>query len=165
MKISKSAKLPGGTKIDVKAVETIPTPFGNIESALITQGLGVSSNNELSTTYSVRGGNYDENLVYVSDFEVYRPFLIRSGQQEGLSFINSDLVSSVYFSSGGFQPRYGDKMSSVLDVTYKRPKEFHASLEFSLLGGSVHLEGSSKNRRFTFLFGLRHKSSQYLLKV
>jgi hypothetical protein len=111
-------------KVDVKNISKIPTPLGGVEGALVTQGLGVSSTNEMSSTYSVRGGNYDENLVYVNDFEVYRPFLIRSGENEGLSFINADLVQSVEFSSGGFQSRYGDKMSSVLDVRYKKPKEF-----------------------------------------
>jgi len=154
----------GGVMIDAKQIEKIPTPFGGIEAALSAQALGVSSVNELSSTYSVRGGNYDENLVYVNDFEVYRPFLIRSGEQEGLSFINPDLVSTVFFSSGGFQPKYGDKMSSVLDVQYKRPKEFHGSLELGLLGGSFHLEGADKKDRFTYLLGVRQKSSQYLLK-
>ena len=154
----------GGVMIDAKQIEKIPTPFGGIEAALSAQALGVSSVNELSSTYSVRGGNYDENLVYVNDFEVYRPFLIRSGEQEGLSFINPNLVNTVFFSSGGFQPKYGDKMSSVLDVQYKRPKEFHGSLELGLLGGSFHLEGADKKDRFTYLLGVRQKSSQYLLK-
>lgn len=150
-------------KLDVEDVETIPTPMGGIEGAIVTQGLGVSSTSELSSSYSVRGGNYDENLVYVNDFEVYRPFLIRSGQQEGLSFINPELVSSVEFSSGGFQSRYGDKMASVLDVTYKKPKKFGGSASGSFLGGTLHLEGADKNQRFTFLGGVRYKSNQYLL--
>jgi len=150
--------------LETKDIEKIPAPFAGIEAALASQALGVASTNELSSTYSVRGGNFDENLVYVNDIEVYRPFLIRSGQQEGLSFINPALVHSVYFSSGGFQPRYGDKMSSVLDVQYKKPKEFKGSLELGLLGGSFHLEGSDRQDRFTYLLGVRQKSSQYLVK-
>src|SRR5450759_4012687 len=101
---------------------------------------GVASNNELSSQYSVRGGNYDENLVYVNDVEIYRPFLVRSGQQEGLSFLNPDLVSSISFSAGGFDAKYGDKMSSVLDIKYRKPTEFAGSASASLLGGSLHLE-------------------------
>lgn len=153
-----------GVLLEVKDIEKLPAPFAGIEAALASQALGVASANELSSTYSVRGGNFDENLVYVNDIEVYRPFLIRSGQQEGLSFINTDLVHSVYFSSGGFQPKYGDKMSSVLDVQYKKPKEFKGSLEMSLLGGSFHLEGSDRKSRFSYLLGVRQKSSQYLVK-
>lgn len=125
----------------------------------------VGSRNELTSQYSVRGGNFDENLVYVNDFEIYRPFLVRSGQQEGLSFVNSDLVSNVSFSLGGFQAKYGDKMSSVLDVTYKRPKKFAGTAMASLLGGSLSLEGASKNQKFTYLFGARQKSNQYLLQA
>lgn len=150
-------------KIDIKEAMTIPNPSGSIEALLVAQALGVQKNNELSSAYSVRGGNFDENLVYVNDFEVYRPFLIRSGQQEGLSFVNGDMVESVSFSSGGFQAKYGDKMSSVLDVTYRRPKEFKGSVSGSLLGGSAHLEGSSKSRRFTFVTGLRSRTSKLLL--
>jgi hypothetical protein len=123
----------GTIRVDVAKVSKIPTPLGGIEGALVTQALGVSSTNEMSSSYSVRGGNYDENLIYVNDFEVYRPFLIRSGQNEGMSFINADMVQSVEFSSGGFQARYGDKMSSVLDVKYKRPKEFGGSVSVSLM--------------------------------
>jgi hypothetical protein len=150
-------------KMDVEAVSAIPTPMGGIEGAVVTQGLGVSSTSELTSNYSVRGGNYDENLVYVNDFEVYRPFLIRSGQQEGLSFINPDMVSAVEFSSGGFQARYGDKMASVLDVTYRKPKKFGGTASGSFLGGNLHLEGADKNQRFTFSTGIRYKSNQYLL--
>lgn len=144
-------------------IEQIPLPSGNFESILKTIGLGVNtSGGELSSQYSVRGGNFDENLVYVNGFEIYRPLLPRSGQQEGLSFINPDLVSIVEFSSGGFQAKYGDKMSSVLDVTYKKPEEFHASVMLSLLGYSGHIEGTDK-KGFTYLFGIRQKSNQYLL--
>ncbi len=154
----------GLTRIDPKDVKVIPSPSMGIESILKTIGTGVSSSNELSSQYSVRGGNYDENLVYVNDIEIYRPFLVRSGQQEGLSFANSDLVSSITFSAGGFDAKYGDKMSSVLDIKYKEPKEFASSVALSLLGGSVHVEGCSDNHRLTYLFGVRQKSNQYLLQ-
>jgi len=149
-------------RIDPHAATVIPSASAGIESLIKTMP-GVVSNNELSSQYSVRGGNYDENLVYVNDIEIYRPFLVRSGQQEGLSFLNSDLVSSVLFSAGGFDARYGDKMSSVLDIRYKKPVEFAGSASASLLGGSVHVEGSTNNRRFTYLAGIRYKSNQYLL--
>lgn len=150
------------SRINPKNAEIIPSVSGGIE-ALIKTLPGVSSNNELSSQYSVRGGNYDENLVYVNDIEIYRPFLVRSGQQEGLSFLNSDLVSSILFSAGGFDARYGDKMSSVLDIRYKRPTTFAGSFSASLLGASAHVEGASDNRRFTYLMGMRQKSNQYLL--
>jgi len=151
------------THIDPKSADVIPSVSGNIE-ALIKSQPGVSSNNELSSQYTVRGGNYDENLVYVNDIEIFRPFLVRSGQQEGLSFLNSDLVSSISFSAGGFEAKYGDKMSSVLDIQYRRPTTFSGSVMMSLLGASIHLEGASKNNKFTWLTGLRQKSNQYLLK-
>ncbi len=150
------------SRIKTKHVEVIPGSSGGIESVLKTLP-GVSSANELSSQYSVRGGNFDENLVYVNGIEVYRPFLIHSGQQEGLSFVNSDLVGSILFSAGGFSAKYGDKMSSVLDIKYKQPKKISSSVSMSLLGGSAHLEGISKNRRLNYLLGLRHKSNQYLL--
>ena len=150
------------SRIKTKHVEVIPGSSGGIESILKTLP-GVSSANELSSQYSVRGGNFDENLVYVNGIEVYRPFLIHSGQQEGLSFVNSDLVGSILFSAGGFSAKYGDKMSSVLDIKYKQPKKISSSVSISLLGGSAHLEGISKNRRLSYLLGLRHKSNQYLL--
>lgn len=149
-------------RIDPKMVKFIPSASGNFEAILFSQP-GVSSSNELSSQYSVRGGNYDENLVYVNDIEIYRPFLVRSGQQEGLSFINSDLTESVLFSSGGFEAKYGDKMASVLDITYKEPKEFSGSFEASLLGAGLHLEDASKDYRFTQIHGLRYKTNQYLL--
>ncbi|MBC8004009.1 MAG: TonB-dependent receptor, partial [Verrucomicrobia bacterium] len=113
--------------------------------------------------YSVRGGNFDENLVYVNDIEVYRPFLIRAGQQEGMSFINSDMVSSIEFSAGGFDAKYGDKMSSVLDIKYRRPTEFAGSASASLLGGSVHVEDLSGNGKFSHITGLRYKTNRYML--
>lgn len=151
-------------RIDPREVTVIPSVTGSVESLIKTLP-GVASSSELSSQYSVRGGNYDENLVYVNDIEIYRPFLIRSGQQEGLSFLNSDLTSSILFSSGGFDAKYGDKMSSVLDIQYKRPTEFAGSLSMSLLGASGHLEGISKNRRFTHLTGVRYKTSRYVLNA
>lgn len=150
-------------KLNIKKLNQLPNPSGGIEGFL-AGAIGVSKNNELSSAYSVRGGNFDENLVYVNGFEVYRPYLIRSGQQEGLSFINPNLVDNVEFSAGGFQAKYGDKMASVLSVDYKRPKQFHGSLEMSLLGGSMHLEGTDKKNKFTWLFGLRNKTATYLLR-
>ncbi|MFH1118473.1 MAG: TonB-dependent receptor [Bacteroidota bacterium] len=149
--------------IDPKLATMIPSASGGIE-ALVKTFPGVTSNNELSSQYSVRGGNYDENLVYVNDVEIYKPFLVRSGQQEGLSFLNSDLVASILFSAGGFEARYGDKMSSVLDIRYKRPAKTAGSVSASLLGAALHLEGSSKDRRFMYLMGFRQKSNQYILK-
>lgn len=151
-------------RIDPKEVAVIPTVTGSIESLIKTLP-GVASNNELSSQYSVRGGNFDENLVYVNDIEIYRPFLIRSGQQEGMSFLNSDLTSSILFSAGGFDAQYGDKMSSVLDIKYKRPVEFAGSVSMSLLGASAHLEGADKNQRFSYLLGVRYKTNQYVLNA
>ncbi|MBA3648818.1 MAG: TonB-dependent receptor [Chitinophagales bacterium] len=151
----------GMVKIDPKNFAALPSASGGVEAIL--KVLGAQSNNELSSQYSVRGGNFDENLVYVNDFEIYRPYLTRSGQQEGLSFINPDLVSSLQFSAGGFQSKYGDKMSSVLDVDYKKPVRFGGSASISLLGGSLTLEEASKDQRFTLLIGARYKSNQYLL--
>jgi hypothetical protein len=150
-------------KIDRRNAFVIPTLGGGIEALLKTLP-GVASNNELSSQYSVRGGNFDENLVYVNDIEIYRPFLVRSGQQEGLSFVNSDLVSDIQFSAGGFEAKYGDKMSSVLDIQYNKPKEFAGSVSGSLLGYSAHVEGISENTRLTYLLGVRQKSNSYLLK-
>jgi hypothetical protein len=148
--------------IKVKEI-MIPGVEGGIEAYLLSQTLGMRMTNELSSTYSVRGGSFDENLVYVNDFEVYRPYLMRSGQQEGLSFANPNLVSNIKFSSGGFQAKYGDKMSSVMDVTYKRPTSWGGSVSASLLGVAAHVEGCSKDpKKFTFLLGLRYKNSQYV---
>jgi hypothetical protein len=135
---------------------------GGVE-ALIKTLPGVSTNNELSSQYSVRGGNFDENLVYVNDIEVYRPLLIRAGQQEGMSFINSDMVSSIEFSAGGFDAKYGDKMSSVLDIKYRKPTEFAGSASASFLGGSLQLEDLSKNGKFSHITGIRYKTNRYLL--
>jgi hypothetical protein len=134
---------------------------GSIESLVVTAGAGVASNNELSTQYSVRGGNYDENIVYVNGIEVYRPLLIRSGQQEGLSFINPDMTESVRFSSGGFDARYGDKMSSVLDITYKKPEKWGGGVMAGMLGGSAYLK--SATGKFTQITGFRYKRGTTLL--
>lgn len=150
-------------RLDPKIATKIPTISGGIEEMLKTMP-GVSSTNELSSQYSVRGGNYDENLVYVNDIEIYRPFLIRASQQEGLSFVNSALVSSILFSAGGFEAKYGDKMSSVLDIQYKRPVSFGASVNLSLLGAQAHVEGSPGNKRFGYLVGARYKTNKYILK-
>lgn len=151
------------TRIDPKTIRQIPNVTGSFETFLKTIP-GVVSNNELSSQYSVRGGNYDENLVYVNDVEIYRPFLVRSGQQEGLSFINSDMVSAINFSAGGFDASYGDKLSSVLDIRYRKPVKFGGSAYASLLGGGLHLEGINKRKNLTYLVGARYKSSQYLFR-
>ena len=152
------------SRIKPKHVKVLPGNSGGIEAILKTLP-GVSSANELSSQYSVRGGNFDENLVYVNGIEVYRPFLVRSGQQEGLSFVNTDMVGSILFSAGGFAAKYGDKMSSVLDITYKRPRETAASLQLSMLGGSAHVEGTNKNGRLSYLIGARHKTNKYLFSA
>ncbi len=151
-------------RIDARATTIIPNASGNGVEATIKTLPFVSSNNELSSTYSVRGGNYDENLVYVNGIEIYRPFLVRSGQQEGLSFINSDLVSSIAFSAGGFSASYGDKLSSVLDIKYKKPDKFSGSVYASLLGAGFHLEGVTKKKKTNYLLGFRQKSNQFVLK-
>ncbi|WP_157977006.1 TonB-dependent receptor [Taibaiella helva] len=151
----------GNVVVNLENVDLNPGPVGGVEGLLKTL---VGSNNELTSQYTVRGGNFDENLVYVNDFEIYRPFLVRSGQQEGLSFVNSDLTAGVNFSVGGFQSKYGDKMSSVLDVTYKRPKKFAGSVMLSLLGLQAHVEGATRNKKLTYLLGVRQKSNQYLLQ-
>lgn len=151
----------GQVRIDVSKAFLNPGPNTGIEGLL---KIFTGDNNEMTSQYKVRGGNYDENLVYVNDFEIYRPFLVRTGQQEGLSFINADLTDGVNFSVGGFQSKYGDKMSSVLDVTYKKPKKFGGSAMASLLGAQMHLEGITKNKKFSYLFGARQKSNQYFLQ-
>ncbi|MCW3126711.1 MAG: hypothetical protein JWO03_2369, partial [Bacteroidetes bacterium] len=159
-----SGRKEGITDIQVKDILLPDAGGGGIEAYLAAQALGFVKNNELSANYSVRGGNFDENLVYVNDFEIYRPYLMRAGQQEGLSFANPNLVSGIKFSSGGFQAKYGDKLSSVLDVTYKRPAAWGGSVSASLLGVAAHVEGVSKDpKKFTFLLGFRQKNSQYIL--
>lgn len=151
------------TRIDPKNTTMLPSASGNAVTDLIKSLPGVGGGNELSSQYTVRGGNYDENLIYINDFEIYRPLLVSSSQQEGLSFINSDLTQSISFSAGGFESKYGDKMSSVLNIRYKKPKTFGASATMSLLGASAHVEGATKNEKLTFLFGFRYKSNAYLL--
>ncbi len=151
------------TVLDPKLINRLPDAGGGNIEGLVKSQMGVASNNELSSQYRVRGGNYDENLVYVNDIEIYRPFLIRSGQQEGLSFVNPNLISSLKFSPGGFEAQYGDKMSSVLDVRYKQPKQLRGSISASLLGASGHIEGSSKNEKFRAIAGIRYKTNKYLL--
>jgi hypothetical protein len=150
-------------KIDPKKLEYFSNTSG-FEQKLKLIGMGISSSGgELSSGYSVRGGNFDENLVYVNDIEVYRPFLVRSGQQEGLSVINPDMVDQVEFSAGGFQAKYGDKLSSVLDIKYREPDTLRYTIQASLLGSSLHFENRSKNKRFTYLVGARFRANQYLL--
>ena len=158
----KEIRKKGLSKIKPKQVSILPTGNSGVE-AMIKTLPGVSSANELSSQYSVRGGNFDENLVYVNDIEIYRPFLISSSQQEGLSFINSDLVSEINFSSGGFEAKYGDKMSSVLDIKYIVPKKNKTSISTSLLGTNFHTQGISKNKKNSFLIGLRYKTTNYIL--
>ncbi|MBQ3630333.1 MAG: TonB-dependent receptor [Prevotella sp.] len=148
-------------QLDLKEIKAVPSATGNAIEELIQQQAGVSTHNELSSQYNVRGGSFDENSVYINNVEVYRPLLIRSGQQEGLSVINADMVERVGFSSGGFSAKYGDKMSSALDITYRRPKRFEASAMASLLGGSAYLGTSSK--KFSMSHGLRYKTNRYLL--
>ncbi|MCI2228365.1 TonB-dependent receptor [Polaribacter sp. MSW13] len=148
----------GIIKIDVKKAQNIIGPNAGVENIIMTLP-GVNNNNELSTQYNVRGGNFDENLVYVNGIEIYRPFLIRSGQQEGLSFINSNMVQNINFSAGGFQAKYGDKLSSVLDITYRNPKEFATAIDFSLLGASATLEGLLLNKKLSVLTGVRYRDN------
>jgi hypothetical protein len=156
-------RVEGITSISPKAIRLIPGANPGVENILKSLP-GVNANNELSTQYAVRGGNYDENLVYVNEIEVYRPFLIRSGQQEGLSFTNTDLVQNVEFSSGGFQAKFGDKLSSVLDITYRKPTKFGATLEASFLGGSISMDNLSKNQKWNAVTGVRYRDNSLLVK-
>ena len=152
----------GVSTISPEILRTIKGAQPGIENILKTLP-GVNISNELSTQYSVRGGNYDENLVYVNEIEVYRPFLIRSGQQEGLSFVNTDLVQNVEFSAGGFQAKYGDKLSSVLDITYRKPIKFSVNADLSLLGGSIAAEAVSKDSKFSGIVGLRYRDNSLVI--
>lgn len=161
---SKRKEVAGIITLKPETIRKIPGANAGIENLLLTLP-GVSNNNELSTQYSVRGGNYDENLVYVNDIEVYRPFLIRSGQQEGLSFVNTNLVQNVNFSAGGFQAKYGDKLSSVLDITYKNPYQFEVNSDLSLLGGSLSVENISKDSKFSGIIGLRYRDNSLLVNA
>ena len=154
-------RIEGIIKVSPATIRKLPSASGGVEEFIkIVSG---NSNNELSTQYAVRGGNYDENLVYVEDIEIYRPFLIRSGQQEGLSFTNSSMVKDLSFSAGGFQAKYGDKLSSVLDISYRRPEEFGAQLEASFLGGSLTLESASKNKKWSGIIGGRYRDNSLLV--
>jgi len=157
-------RVEGITTLSPEAIRRMPSAISGVTS-LLTSLPGINSNNELSTQYAVRGGNYDENLVYVNEIEVYRPFLIRSGQQEGLSFVNDDLTSSVDFSAGGFQAKFGDKLSSVLDITYRKPTELQASLDASLLGVSVSAGDISDDGKFTGIVGLRYRDNSLFVNA
>ncbi len=168
----KRRQTTGTEQLDAKDLRQTPSTSGNAVEELVQQQAGVSTHNELSSQYNVRGGSFDENSVYINNVEVYRPLLIRSGQQEGLSIINSDMVEKIGFSSGGFEAKYGDKMSSVLDIQYRRPTRLEANVQASLLGGSVFLGYASKQKvtvgdqklsKFTMSHGLRYKTNRYLL--
>jgi hypothetical protein len=154
----------GLIKIESKLLNSIPSIGGDNIQVFIKTMPGVASGNELSSNYSVRGGNFDENLVYINDIEIFRPALLQSGQQEGLNMANPDLVSKIDFSPGGFSVIYDDKMSSVLDIKYRKPDEFKAGSSISLLGASTYFEGNMLNKKFTHLTGIRYKNAQYLLK-
>jgi len=160
----KRKQIEGIVTISPEAIRKIPGANAGVEN-LIKSLPGVNSNNELSTSYAVRGGNYDENLVYVNEIEVYRPFLIRSGQQEGFSFVNTDLTSKVDFSAGGFQAKYGDKLSSVLDISYRKPVAFEASADLSLLGANVSAGGASKDGIFTGIVGIRYRDNSLFVNA
>lgn len=151
----------GVITVTPEVVRKIPGLNGGVENIL--KILGANGNSDMSTQYSVRGGNYDENLVYVNEVEIYRPFLIRSGQQEGLSFVNSDLIQKIDFYAGGFEAKYGDKMSSVLDITYEKPKEFGASLDASFLGGALSAKGISKDKKWSAIGGVRYRDNSLLV--
>lgn len=160
--ITEQRRQTGTTQeIDTKQMSTTPSASGNKVEELIQQQAGVSTHSELSSQYNVRGGSFDENSVYINNVEVYRPFLVRSGQQEGLSIINGDMVEKIGFSTGGYEAKYGDKMSSALDITYKRPKKFEASVAASLLGASAYVGFSTK--KFSWSNGIRYKTNKYLL--
>src|SRR5687767_7486189 len=151
---------PGLIRPNPKSVINLPTPIMSVESLI---KIFVGSNNELTSQYSVRGGSYDENLIYVNDFEIFRPYLVRNGQQEGLSFINPELVRNINFYNGGYQAKYGDKLSSVLDIQYKRPRRFGGSAYISILEQGFHVEGISGNNKLSYLVGIRNRSNKNLL--
>lgn len=153
----------GIEKIDPRLARFSPTPNSGVEN-LLTGQLGVAFRSELGTGYNVRGGNFDENLVYVNDIEIYRPFLARAGQQEGLSFPNPDMIERLQFSAGGFEPRFGDKMSSVLDIHYKRPKQFAGTAVAGLMGGSVSIESTMKDQRLRQITGFRYRDNGLVLR-
>ena len=159
---NKRTELKSIISIDPQIIRTIKGAQPGIENLLKTLP-GVNISNELSTQYSVRGGNFDENLVYVNGIEIYRPFLVRSGQQEGLSFVNSNLIKNLNFSAGGFQSKYGDKLSSVLDIEYKNPNGNNISGNINLLGGNITLENISKNAKVSNIFGVRYRDNSLLV--
>lgn len=151
------------TRLDARETVLLPSSgSGGIEDLVKTLP-GVSSTNELSSQYNVRGGNFDENLIYVNGIEIYKPFLVGSGQQEGLSFINSRLISNIEFSAGGYAAEYGDKMSSVLDITYKKPTKTAGSVTLSMLGADIHAEGRTAHNKLSYLIGTRYKNTKYIL--
>ncbi|WP_421879443.1 TonB-dependent receptor [Marinoscillum sp.] len=149
-------------RISAKSAKSLPSTFGDFNKVLVTLP-GVSSNNELSSAYSVRGGNFDENLVYVNDIPVYRPFLANAGRQEGLSFVNPDMVSDIEFYAGGWEAKYGDKLSSSLNIEYKEPDSIEAAVTLGLLGGTAYTGG--KTNKLSYLIGARHRDSRYLLNT
>ena len=151
------------TYLNPRLSTVLPSASGSFEALLKTYP-GVSSNNELSAQYNVRGGNYDENLIYVNDIEIFRPFLSQQGQQEGLSFINPEMTAGIKFSTGGFGSEYGDKMSSVLDVSYRKPIDFSGSASIGFMGASLTVGASTRDRRFSYLIGFRQRSTRFLLK-
>ncbi|HEY4968156.1 MAG TPA: TonB-dependent receptor plug domain-containing protein, partial [Puia sp.] len=153
-------KEAGLIRINPKDAINIPTPTGGIESLIKVY---VGSNNELTSQYNVRGGNYDENLIYVNDYEIFRPYLVSNAQQEGLSFINPEMTHNVNFYNGGFQAKYGDKISSVLDIQYKKPATFGGAAYISLLEQGLELEGVSKNNRFSYIIGARNRNFTNIL--
>jgi len=148
-------------QLDTKDLRVNPSSSGNAVEELIQQQAGVSTHNELSSQYNVRGGSFDENSVYINGVEIYRPLLVSSGQQEGLSIINADMVENVGFSTGGFAAKYGDRMSSALDITYRRPKQLEGALTASLLGATGYL--GYGNKSFAMSHGIRYKTNRYLL--
>lgn len=157
---SRSRTEPGLISVNPKNAIALPSATGGVEALIKTM---VGSNNELTQQYNVRGGNFDENLIYINGFEVYRPYLVSSGQQEGLSIINPEMVRNIQFYTGGFGAMYGDRMSSILNITYKQPRQFGGSAYIGLLEQGFHLEGNTRNKRFSFLTGVRNKSNRNLL--
>lgn len=160
VKDEKEREETGLVKVNPKTAINIPSTIGGVEGLIKTL---VGSNNELTSQYNVRGGNYDENMIYINDFEIYRPYLVSSGQQEGLSLINPELARNVNFYTGGFQAKYGDKMSSVLDIQYKKPTKFAGSAYISLLEQGLAVEGSAKKGKVTYLAAVRNKNNRNLL--
>mgnify|MGYP000665714179 FL=1 len=160
--VTEKRRQTGNTQqLETKDMKNSPSVTGNAVEELIQSQAGVSTHSELSSQYNVRGGSFDENSVYINNVEIYRPFLVRSGQQEGLSIINPNMVESIGFSTGGFEARYGDKMSSVLDIKYKKPKKFEANVAANLLGASAYVGFSTK--KFSWSNGIRYKTNKYLL--